>query len=80
MESPEITMITSSSEMRTLAAWYRDLAEVTDNPTIWESRLHTAKDLEEMARRADRRPLIVNPAQPSHRQLSPIAAAVGASP
>jgi hypothetical protein len=79
VESPEITMITDTAQMRALAVWYRERAEATDNPTIWESRLHTAENLEEMAQRADRRPLIVSPDQPDHRQLSPIAAADGAS-
>jgi hypothetical protein len=59
-------MITSPTAMRALAVWYREFAETTENPTIWESRLHTAKDLEEMARRADRRPLMVSRDQPSH--------------
>jgi hypothetical protein len=38
MESPEITMITSPSEMRALASWYRERAEATENPVIWENR------------------------------------------
>ena len=53
MESPEITMITGFSEMRALAAWYRDLAESTDNPIVWEGRLHAAEALDQMATRAD---------------------------
>lgn len=63
MESPAITMLTSPGEMRTLAAWYRALAEDTDNPTIWESRLRTAENIEEMATRTDCRPVIVSPDQ-----------------
>jgi hypothetical protein len=49
-------MITSPNEMRALASWYRERAEATENPTIWESRLRTAQDLEEMAVQADCRP------------------------
>jgi hypothetical protein len=57
MESPEITMITSPEEMRALASWYRERAELTENPTIWESRLRTAEDLLEKAMQAEcRRP------------------------
>jgi len=32
-----------------LAAWYREFAEKTDNPSIWEARLRTAEDLEQEA-------------------------------
>jgi len=78
VESPDITIITSSTELWALAAWHRDLAETTDNPTIWESRLRTADNLEEMATRADRRPLIVSPDQRNHRQMPPLAVGVSA--
>lgn len=33
-------------KLRELAAWYRELAEQSGNPTIWDSRLRTAEDLE----------------------------------
>ena len=36
-------------ELRSLAAWYREFAERTGNPTIWESRMKTAEDLEQEA-------------------------------
>lgn len=49
MESPEITMITNPTELRSLAKWYRDLAEATENPSVWEGRLRTARELERMA-------------------------------
>ena len=38
-----------AEHLRTLAAWYRDLAEKAGNPAIWESRLATAEDLERQA-------------------------------
>ena len=37
---------TNPSKLRELASWYRDFAERTGNPTIWEARLRTAKELE----------------------------------
>jgi hypothetical protein len=42
------------AKLRELAAWYRELAERTDNPMIWESRLHTADDLDAEATRIER--------------------------
>ena len=39
--------------LRELAAWYRVLAVRAGNPVIWESRLHTADDLEAEASRID---------------------------
>ena len=42
-----------SSRLRELASWYRDFAERTANPVIWEARLHTAEDLEAEAARLD---------------------------
>jgi hypothetical protein len=40
--------------LRELAAWYRTFAERAGNPVIWESRLHTAEDLDAEARRLER--------------------------
>jgi hypothetical protein len=37
--------------LRQLALWYRELAERTANPAIWEARLQTA---ERLAREAER--------------------------
>ena len=39
----------SAEELRSLAAWYRDYAELAGNPAIWASRLTTAEDLEREA-------------------------------
>jgi hypothetical protein len=39
-------MDTNSSKLRELASWYREFAERAGNPVIWESRLHTAEELE----------------------------------
>jgi len=36
----------ASGELRALAAWYREYAELAGNPTIWASRVGTAEDLE----------------------------------
>jgi len=43
----------NSSKLRELASWYRNFAERTANPMIWEARLHTAEDLEAEADRID---------------------------
>jgi hypothetical protein len=32
--------------LRDLALWYREFAERTQNPTIWEARIRTAEQLE----------------------------------
>jgi len=53
MESPEIALISNPAKLRTLAAWYRNLAEATENPAIWEGRRQTANDLDEKAARAE---------------------------
>jgi hypothetical protein len=42
-------------KLRQLAAWYREFAERAGNPTIWESRLRTAEDLESEAERMSTR-------------------------
>jgi CBS domain-containing protein len=39
------------SRLRQIATWYREFAERTSNPSIWEARLRTAAELE---READR--------------------------
>jgi hypothetical protein len=41
--------------LRQLARWYREFAERTDNPAIWEARLHMAADLDAEADRVERR-------------------------
>jgi len=42
-------------KLRELAAWYREYAEKTANPSIWESRLRMAEDLENEAGILERR-------------------------
>ena len=42
------------TKLRELAAWYREFAERTGNPMIWECRLHTADDLDAEADRLER--------------------------
>jgi len=44
----------SSMELRKLASWYRQFAERTGNPTVWEARLRTAEDLDAEADRIER--------------------------
>ena len=41
-------------KLRQLAGWYREFAERTGNPTIWEARLHTAEDVDAEADRLER--------------------------
>ena len=38
-----------AQKLRELAAWYREFAEKTANPSIWEARLRMAEDLEREA-------------------------------
>ena len=47
MENPQ--------KLRELAAWYREFAEKTANPSIWEARLRMAEDLELEASRLEQR-------------------------
>ncbi len=42
-------------KLRELAAWYREFAERTANPTVWEARLRMAEDLEQEATRIEQR-------------------------
>lgn len=42
------------AKLRELAAWYREFAERTGNPMIWECRLRTAEDLDAEAARLER--------------------------
>ena len=44
------------TRLRELAAWYRELAEQSSNPAIWDSRLRTAEDLEAEALALESRP------------------------
>jgi hypothetical protein len=41
------------TKLRELAAWYREFAEQSGNPAIWEGRLRTAEDLEAEARQLE---------------------------
>lgn len=49
--------MSESEKLRELAGWYRDFAERTANPTIWDARLRTAEDLEAEAMRLEQGPL-----------------------
>jgi len=46
--------VSEADKLRELACWYREFAERTGNPTIWEARLRTAEDLEAEAERIER--------------------------
>ena len=46
-------------KLRELAAWYREFAEKTANPSIWEARLRMAEDLEREADRLERRQAVM---------------------
>ena len=43
--------------LRELAAWYREISERAGNPTIWESRLRMAEELDREADRLERKSL-----------------------
>ena len=45
-----------SERLRELASWYREYAERTGNPAIWDARIRTAEDLEAEAARLERLP------------------------
>lgn len=47
-------MKTDASNLRELASWYRELAERTENPVIWDARLRAAEDFEAKADRIER--------------------------
>jgi hypothetical protein len=44
----------SADKLRELASWYREFAERAGNPSIWDSRLRTADDLDNEAERIER--------------------------
>lgn len=47
-------MDANPAKLRELAAWYRDLAEQTENPVIWNARLRAAEDFESKAELLER--------------------------
>ena len=47
----------SPQQLRALAVWYREFAERTQNPTIWEARIRTAEELEMSAQALESRVL-----------------------
>ena len=47
----------TAEKLRELASWYREFAERAGNPSIWDSRLRTADDLDNEAERVERRSL-----------------------
>jgi hypothetical protein len=49
----EAVVVSESGKLRELACWYREFAERTENPVIWDSRIRTAEDLEAEAARLE---------------------------
>jgi hypothetical protein len=47
--------VAEADKLRELASWYREFAERTGNPTIWDARIRTAEDLEAEAKRLELR-------------------------
>ena len=47
--------IASPQKLRALAEWYREFAERTQNPIIWEARIRTAEELETNAQALEAR-------------------------
>src|SRR5947208_7020137 len=61
--------------LRELAAWYREFMKRAGNPTIWESRLRMAEELDKEADRLEPeyldRPLTIAAAPSEPRRLDP---------
>ena len=47
-------MARQPERLRELASWYREYAERTGNPAIWDARIRTAEDLEAEATRLEK--------------------------
>jgi hypothetical protein len=43
---PRSKTVDDPAKLRELTAWYREFAEQSGNPAIWDGRLRTAEDLE----------------------------------
>lgn len=46
-------ILDQTERLRELASWYREFAERTGNPAIWDVRIRTAEDLEAEATRLE---------------------------
>ena len=51
-----LTVPRDARRLRELAAWYREYAERTGNPAIWDARIRTAENLEAEAFRLEAEP------------------------
>jgi hypothetical protein len=69
--------VVEAEKLRELASWYREFAERTGNPTIWDARIRTAEDLEAEAKRLEQREPAL--AGPQFATAGPRAAALAAS-
>ena len=59
LQNPGAMPMQDPIKLRELAAWYREFAEKTGNPSIWEARLRMAEDLEREADRLEQRQAMV---------------------
>ena len=59
------------AKLRELAAWYREFAEQSGNPAIWDGRLRTAEDLETEASQLE--PIAGNPDAETSKNDAPAA-------
>jgi hypothetical protein len=55
-----------AQRLRDLATWYREFAERTENPAIWDARLRTAEDLEKEANALESRHLHAQERERAH--------------
>jgi hypothetical protein len=55
-----------AQRLRDLATWYRECAERTENPAIWDARLRTAEDLEREAKALENRHLHAQERERAH--------------
>jgi hypothetical protein len=55
-----------AQRLRDLATWYREFAERTENPAIWDARLRTAEDLEREAKALESRHLRARERERAH--------------
>jgi hypothetical protein len=69
--------------LRDLAVWYREFAERTGDPVIWDARLRTAEDLEreaEAVERAAAQQAVGRPPPDRHRRPPALVARAAPQP
>jgi len=55
-----------AQRLRDLSTWYREFAERTESPAIWDARLRTAEDLEREASALESRHLTRSERERAH--------------